>query len=49
MERLEAKKISGRTYYYYTRWGWVKGKCRRLWQKYLGKLEDIAKAVDGGP
>jgi len=49
MERLEAKKIGGRTYYYYSRWGWVDGKCRRLWQKYLGKLEDIAKAVDGGP
>lgn len=49
MERLEAKKISGKTYYYYSRWGWVDGKCRRLWQKYLGKLEDIARAVDGGP
>lgn len=49
MERLEAKKIGGRTYYYYSRWGWVDGRCRRLWQKYLGKLEDIAKAVDGGP
>ena len=49
MERLEAKKIGGKTYYYYSRWGWVDGKCRRLWQKYLGKLEDIAKAVDGGP
>lgn len=49
MERLEAKKIGGKTYYYYSRWGWIDGKCRRLWQKYLGKLEDIAKAVDGGP
>lgn len=49
MERLEAKRISGRTYYYYSRWGWVNGKCRRLWQRYLGRLEDIAKAVDGGP
>jgi len=49
MERLEAKKISGRTYYYYSSWGWVDGKCRRVWQKYLGTLENIAKAVDGGP
>ena len=50
MERLEAKKIYGRTYYYYSKWAWVDGKCRRVWQKYLGKLEDIAKAVDGiGP
>lgn len=48
MERLEAKKINGRTYYYYSKWAWKDGKCRRVWQKYLGKLEDIAKAVDGG-
>jgi transposase len=49
MERLEAKQISGRTYYYYSRWAWVDGKCRRVWQKYLGTLENIAKAVEGGP
>ncbi len=50
MERLEAKKINGRIYYYYSEWAWVNGKCRRVWQKYLGKLENIVKAVDGdGP
>lgn len=49
MERLEAKQISGRTYYYYSKWAWVDGKCRRVWQKYLGTLENIAKAVEGGP
>jgi transposase len=49
MERLETKKISGRKYYYYSKWAWVDGKCRRVWQKYLGTLENIAKAVDGGP
>jgi transposase len=50
MERLEAKQIHGQTYYYYSKWAWVDGKCRRIWQKYLGKLENIAKAVDGfGP
>ena len=48
MERLEAKKINGHTYYYYSEWGWVNGKCRRKWQRYLGKLEDIVKACEGG-
>ena len=48
MERLERKTISGHTYYYYSVWGWVDGKCRRIRQKYLGKLEDIAKAVEAG-
>ena len=48
MERLEAKKVSGHTYYYYSEWGWVNGKCRRKWQKYLGKLEDIVKVCEGG-
>lgn len=48
MERLERKKITGHEYYYYSKWGWVNGKCRRVWQKYLGKLEDIVKAVEGG-
>jgi len=50
MERLETKEIHGQTYYYYSKWGWVEGKCRRVWQKYLGKLENIVKAVEGnGP
>lgn len=49
MERLEAKQVNGRTYYYYSRWARKDGRCRRIWQKYLGKLEDIAQAVDGGP
>jgi len=48
MERLEAKQIHGHTYYYYSKWARVDGKCRRVWQKYLGKLEDIAQAVQGG-
>jgi len=47
MERLEKKKINGSEYYYYSRWEWVDGKSRRVWQKYLGKLEDIVKAVQG--
>jgi hypothetical protein len=48
MQRLEAKTIHGRTYYYYSQWGWKNGKCRRLSQQYLGKAEDIAQAVHGG-
>jgi len=50
MERLEPKRIHGRTYYSYSKWEWHHGKCRRVWQKYLGKLEDIVRAVaEGGP
>lgn len=48
MERLERKMVNGNAYYYYSNWAWRNGKCRRVWQKYLGKLEDIAKAVGGG-
>lgn len=48
MEQLERKKINGRYYYYYSKWERKDGRCRRIWQKYLGKLEDIVKAVDGG-
>ena len=50
MERLEAKRIHGRTYHYYSNWAWLDGRCRRVWQKYLGKLENILTAVEsGGP
>ncbi len=50
MERLEKKRIKGHTYYYYSKWGRVNGKSRRLWQKYLGKPDDILRAVEGqGP
>ena len=50
MHRLEAKTINGRTYYYYSLWGWKEGKCRRLSQKYLGKAEAVAQAALGaGP
>ena len=46
---LRKKIINKNTYYYYSKWGWKDGKCRRLWQKYLGTLEKIAQSVDGGP
>lgn len=50
MQRLEAKTIHGRTYYYLSLWGWKNGKCRRLSQQYLGKPEDIARAFSvSGP
>ncbi len=48
MERLEAKRVKGHTYYYYSKWDRVGNRCRRVWQKYLGKLPDIAAAVEGG-
>jgi transposase len=48
MERLERKKQNGKFYYYYSSWKKVNGKCRRQWQVYLGKLEDIVNAVQGG-
>ncbi len=47
MERLETKKINGHVYYYYSRWGWKNGKCRRLWQKYLGSMQDLMKILTG--
>src|SRR3954467_15943077 len=50
MERLEAKRVNGHTYYYYSHWARVDNRCRRVWQKYLGKLEDIVADVQGaGP
>ena len=48
MERLEKKQVNGHTYYYYSKWAKVDGRCRRVWQKYLGKLEDIVEVVQGG-
>ena len=48
MERLEAKRVKGHTYYYYSKWARVDNRCRRVWQRYLGKLEDIVAAVQGG-
>jgi transposase len=50
MERLETKQVKGHTYYYYSQWEWVDNRCRRVWQKYLGKLDDIVAACQGtGP
>jgi transposase len=48
MERLEKKQVNGHAYYYYSKWAKVDGRFRRVWQKYLGKLEDLVQAVQGG-
>lgn len=50
MQRLEAKRVNGHTYYYLSEWGWREGKCRRLSQQYLGKLDDFSPRLTGaGP
>lgn len=47
MERLEVKKIKGKTYYYYSKWGRVNGgRCRRIWQRYLGTAESLLKMIN---
>ena len=47
MERLEVKKIKGKTYYYYSKWGRADGgRCRRIWQRYLGTAENILKIIN---
>lgn len=48
MERLERKRVNGHFYYYYSKWAKVNGRCRRIWQKYLGRLEDLVQAAQGG-
>ena len=47
MQRLEAKSVNGHTYYYLSQWGWKNGKCRRLSQTYLGKLDSFAHKLTG--
>ena len=54
MERLEAKRINGKVYYYYSKWQRVQtangNRCRRVWQKYLGNLNTIVNTIEnGGP
>lgn len=45
MTSLTRKKIRGHTYYYARECKRVDGKPKIVWQKYLGKLEDIIDAV----
>ena len=47
MERLEVKRIKGHDYYYYSKWSWENGKCRRVWQRYLGTAAAILELIKG--
>lgn len=47
MAYMTKKKIKGITYYYAEHREWKEGKSRRKWQKYLGTIDKIIKAVDG--
>ena len=45
MASLTKKKINGRTYYYARECKRINSKPKIVWQKYLGRLEDIVTAV----
>lgn len=45
MERLEIKRVKDKSYFYYSKWGKVNGKCRRLWQRYLGTPQALLETI----
>ena len=45
---LKKKNINGHLYYYARECRRVDGRPKIVWQKYLGKAEDIAKAMEQG-
>ena len=47
MERLEAKRVKGQTYYYYSHWARVDNRCRRVWQKYLANWKTSSRPAKG--
>ena len=47
MTSVISKKIGGQTYYYLAESARVGGKPRIVSQRYLGKADDIAAALDG--
>lgn len=49
MPTITKKKVKGHTYYYAVQSAWVDGKSRIVWQKYLGKAEDIVRVMTGEP
>jgi hypothetical protein len=49
MASLTAKKIRGHTYYYARQCKRVDGKPKIVWQKYLGRAEDIVAALAQPP
>ena len=49
MPSITAKKIKGHTYYYARQSQRINGKPKIVWQKYLGRAEDIIAARDAQP
>lgn len=49
MASIIPKKIKGKVYYYAVKSGWKDGKSRIVWQKYLGKVEDIVAKMTQDP
>jgi transposase len=47
MASVISKKVNGGTYYYLREMGRVNGKPKMISERYLGKAEDIAAALDG--
>ncbi len=47
MAYLTRKIIKGRAYYYAEESEWKNGRSRRKWQKYLGSIDKIIRAVEG--
>ena len=46
MATVVKKNIKGHAYYYVVQTGWVEGRSRVIWQKYLGKAEDIVTKLE---
>lgn len=49
MASLTKKRIRNNTYWYARECAWVDGKPKVVWQKYLGKADDIVDAVTSKP
>jgi transposase len=45
MASLTKKRVRNNTYWYARECAWVEGKPKIVWQKYLGKADDIVRAV----
>jgi transposase len=49
MASLTKKRVRNNTYWYARECAWVDGKPKIVWQKYLGKADDIIRAVTSKP
>lgn len=49
MASIQKKRIKGKIYYYAVQSARVDGKPRVVWQKYLGKAEDIVRRLEAEP